>query len=151
MCSSDLHYDKPPSLPHRAEYVEVDDATKNRGIDIRTGYRHEEKDAPKYDVGGVLLPRPFKITKIGPVRLFADDIDQALDFYRDVLGLTVTEEVKYKGHRCVFLRSNTEHHSLALYPRALRKELGLSEHTTLMAFGVQVNEDRKSTRLNSSH
>jgi hypothetical protein len=38
----------------------------------------------------------------------------------------------------VFLRCNTEHHSLALYPIALRKTLGLSPHTTVMSFGVQV-------------
>jgi catechol 2,3-dioxygenase-like lactoylglutathione lyase family enzyme len=133
-----IKYEKPPELPHRPEYVEVNEA-KQRGIDIRTGYKHEEGE-PKFDVGGVLLPRPFKITKIGPVRLFMDDVEEAVLFYRDVLGLTVTEEVNYKGHRCVFLRANTEHHSMALYPKALRKELGLSEHTTLMAFGLQLND-----------
>jgi len=64
-------------------------------------------------------------------------------FYRDDLGFTITEEVEYKGHRCVFLRANTEHHCLAIYPIALRKELGLSEHTTLMSFGLQVGSYRQ--------
>jgi catechol 2,3-dioxygenase-like lactoylglutathione lyase family enzyme len=135
-----IRYEKAPDLPHPPEYNEVTEAVKTRGIDIRTGYRHEHNLPPKYDVGGVLLPRPFKITRIGPVRLFAEDMEQAITFYRDVLGLTVTEEITYKGHRCMFLRTNTEHHSMALYPLALREELGLSGHTKLMAFGLQVGD-----------
>ena len=94
----------------------------------------------KYDVGGILLPRPFKVIRIGPVRLFVYDMEEALSFYLDRMGLTVTEEITYNGHRCVFLRVNTEHHSLALYPVALRKELGLSEHTSCMSFGMQVGD-----------
>ena len=74
----------------------------------------------------------------GPVRLFYDNIEKELAFYCGTLGLVITEEIQWKGHRCVFLRANTEHHSLALYPRALRRELGLSEHTTLMSFGLQM-------------
>src|SRR5262249_25525875 len=86
------------------------------------------------------LGRPFKVTKVGPVRIFVQDVERALAFYRDELGLTITEEVVWKGQRCVFLRANTEHHSLALYPIALRAELGLSPHTTLLSFGMQVGD-----------
>src|SRR5213075_2562780 len=50
------------------------------------------------------------------VRLFAADMDAMVGFYRDDLGLTITEEINYRGHRCVFLRANTEHHSMELYP-----------------------------------
>ncbi len=134
-----VEYDESPPLPHVSESCEVEEALA-RGIDIRSGYRYIDKNAAKYDVGGVLLPRPFKIARVGPVRLFADDMDEALGFYHDVLGLAVTEETFWRGHRCVFLRANTEHHSMALYPRALRSELGLSEHTTLMAFGLQLGD-----------
>src|SRR5207248_3076208 len=91
-----------------------------------------------YDVDGVLLPRPFKITKIGPVGLFVENVEASEAFYRDILGFTATEEVVWQGERCVFLRNNTEHHSLALYPLALRERLGLSDHTTCMAFGLQL-------------
>jgi catechol 2,3-dioxygenase-like lactoylglutathione lyase family enzyme len=134
-----IHYDKPPQLPHIAEFREVEDAL-GRGIDIRTGYRHVDGNEARYDVGGVLLPRPFKIARIGPVRLFADDMEAAVGFYRDVMGLALTEEIDWHGHHCVFLRANTEHHSMALYPVALRKELGLREDTTLMAFGLQLGD-----------
>src|SRR5258706_13827724 len=59
-------------------------------------------------------------------------------FYTGVMGFTRTEALTWQGHRCVFLRCGTEHHSLALYPIALRKKLGLSPRTTVMSFGVQV-------------
>ena len=92
----------------------------------------------KYDVDGILLPRPFKIVRHGPIRLFCHDVNKMEAFYTDVMGFTRTEAVAWKGHRCVFFRCGTEHHSLALYPIALREKLGLSPHTTVMSFGVQV-------------
>lgn len=129
-------YEKPPELPHRSEYAEISEALA-AGVKAEMGYRFEEPPET-FDVGGVLLARPFKIVRIGPVRLFVKDLDAALRFYRDELGMALTEEVTWRGHRCLFLRVNTEHHSVALYPRALRDELELSPHTTLMGFGLQV-------------
>ena len=128
-----------PGLPQIPEYAEVDRA-RARGADLASGYRHENALEATYDVGGILLPRPFKVVRVGPVRLFTEDLDAALGFYRDRLGMAVTEEIDWNGHRCAFLRVNTEHHSLALYPIALRAELGLSEHTTCMAFGAQLGD-----------
>jgi catechol 2,3-dioxygenase-like lactoylglutathione lyase family enzyme len=133
-----VRYAKPPQLPHQSEYAEVEKATRD-GIPIEKGTRALDLGGEeKYEVGGILLARPFKIARIGPVRLFAENMDAMLGFYRDDLGFAVTEEVKYKGHRCVFLRANTEHHSMALYPLALREELGLRADTTLMSFGLQL-------------
>jgi hypothetical protein len=43
----------------------------------------------------------------------------------------------------VFLRCNTEHHSLALYPIALRAILGLSPHSSCMSFGLQLGSYRQ--------
>ena len=136
----DMHkvrYEKPPALPHRSEYAEVTEALA-AGIPVESGWRVAEFADERFDVGGVLLARPFKIVRVGPVRLFVADIERATCFYRDDLGLSVTEEIEYRGHRCVFLRANTEHHSVALYPIALRSELGISPHSTLMSFGVQL-------------
>lgn len=132
-------YMKPPDLPHRSEYAEIKEGLA-AGVDPRTGWAQAEPMEEKFEVGGVLLGRPFKVTRVGPVRLFVSDIERALGFYRDELGLMITEEVVWKGQRCVFLRTNTEHHSLALYPIALRAELGLSPHTTLFSFGLQVGD-----------
>lgn len=133
------HYTEPPELPHRSELKEVEEGI-NLGINIQSGVRGFERMEEKYDVGGILLARPFKVSGIGPTRIFVPDMDQALAFYRELLGLVVTEETEYKGHRCIFLRCNTEHHSLALYDAGLRDELGLSKHTSLMSFGMQVAE-----------
>ena len=137
-----VRYQKPPALPHMSEYAEVMQAERD-GIAIIKGCRAEEPEEEKYNVGGVLLGRPFKVARVGPVRLFVEDVEASLRFYRDDMGLTVTEEVEWKGHRCVFLRANTEHHSLALYPVALRAELGLKADSTLMSFGFQVGGYRQ--------
>jgi catechol 2,3-dioxygenase-like lactoylglutathione lyase family enzyme len=131
-----------PPLPQMAEFDEVAQAIAS-GIDVRSGYRHSPRLERTFDVDGILLERPFKVTKIGPVGLFVPDVGQSLDYYSRILGLTLTSEVQYQGHRCVFLRATTEHHTLALYPLELRSSLGLSPHTTCMSFGLQVANYRQ--------
>ena len=137
-----VRYMQPPTLPHRSEYSEVKEGLAG-GIDPRTGWNQSEPLEEKYDVGGVLLARPFKIAKVGPARLFVKDIERSVAFYRDELGLTITEEVVWKGQRCVFFRANTEHHTIALYPLALREELGLRSDSICMAYGMQVGSYRQ--------
>jgi catechol 2,3-dioxygenase-like lactoylglutathione lyase family enzyme len=127
-----------PPLPQMSENAEVVEALHDKGVDIFGGHRYEEKLAATYDVEGVLLPRPFKITKIGPVHLFVEDVDAAEAFYTNTVGFVKTEESTYHGARCVFLRVGSEHHSLALFPKELRTELGFSPHTTCKSFGVEV-------------
>jgi catechol 2,3-dioxygenase-like lactoylglutathione lyase family enzyme len=138
----DRGFNEAPPLPQMSEFDEVQQALKN-GIDIISGYRHVDQLPAIYDVDGILLPRPFKIVRIGPVSLFANDIDAAESFYRDSLGFILTEEISWRGHRCLFLRANTEHHALALYPIVLREHLGLSPHTTCMCFGLQLANYRQ--------
>lgn len=133
----DREFREPPPLPQIPESNEVERALA-RGADLTSGYRHVERLPATYDVDGILLPRPFKIVRLGPVGLFVKDLEAARAFYRDVLGFIPTEEVVWQGHRCVFMRTNTEHHSLALYPIALRERLGMSDHTTSMALGLQL-------------
>lgn len=127
-----------PPLPQMSEVDEVAEALHDKNVDILGGYRYEETLPAKYDVEGVLLPRPFKITKIGPVHLFVDDVDAAETFYTQVVGFDKTEESLYHGARCVFLRAGSEHHSLALFPKELRSTLGLSAHSSCKSFGVEV-------------
>ena len=138
----DRGFDKPPELPQMAEFEEVQQARAN-GVDIFSGYRHLEKLPATYNVDGVLLPRPFKIVRLGPVYLFTDNMEAAATFYRDTLGFTLTEEVEWRGERCLFLRCNTEHHSLALLPLKLREPLGLSAHSKCAAFGLQLANYRQ--------
>jgi catechol 2,3-dioxygenase-like lactoylglutathione lyase family enzyme len=126
-----------PDLPQMSEAAELDEAG-DKGIDVYSGHLPKHSLAETYDVDGVLLPRPFKITKIGPVRLFVADVDKAAAFYTRHLGFTLSEETVYRGAHCVFLRCGAEHHSVALYPKELRATLGLSEHTSNLSFGVEV-------------
>jgi len=126
-----------PSLPQMSEIAEMAEALA-KGIDLLSGHRTRESLPATYDVEGVLLPRPFKITRVGPVSLFVADVERAEAFYSEHLGFVKSEEIVYRGARCVFLRCGAEHHSVGLFPRELRRTLGLSEHTTCMSFGLQV-------------
>ena len=138
----DRGFDKAPALPQISEFEEVQQALK-RDVDILSGHRHVDGLSATYDVDGVLLPRPFKIVRLGPVELFVQNMEAAEKFYRDTLGFTPTEAVEWRGHRCVYLRANTELHSVALYPTALRQVLGLSPHTSSMSLGLQVANYRQ--------
>jgi catechol 2,3-dioxygenase-like lactoylglutathione lyase family enzyme len=138
----DRGFNEPPTLPQISEQQEVQEALAKK-IDLTSGYRHVEGLPATFDVDGILLPRPFKIVRLGPVYLFVENLAESEAFYRDTLGFTLTEEAVWKGHRCVFLRANTEHHSLALFPLALRDILGLSSHSSCAAFGVQLANYRQ--------
>ena len=138
----DRGFDQPPELPQVSEYEEVQQAL-GRGIDPISGYRFIEKLPARYDVDGILLPRPFKVVRLGPVSLFVENIEAAESFYRHTLGFIITEEVLWKGERCLFLRCNTEHHSLALLPLKLRDALGLGMHSKSAALGLQLANYRQ--------
>jgi catechol 2,3-dioxygenase-like lactoylglutathione lyase family enzyme len=126
-----------PSLPQMNEEDEVKEATQ-KGIDITSGYHVHDPLPAQYNVGGVMLGRPFKITKIGPVGLFVKDASRSEAFFTETLSVIKTAEVAHKGHRAIYLRNGTEHHSVGLFPKQLRAELGLSPHTSVMSFGVEV-------------
>jgi catechol 2,3-dioxygenase-like lactoylglutathione lyase family enzyme len=126
-----------PELPTSAEAGELQDALAKE-IDLDSGYRWIDESEKTYDVGGVLLGRPFAPVRLGPVSLFVEDLDASVRYYTQTLGLIVSEETVVEGHRGVFLRANTEHHSLALFPLELRDVLGLSADSTLLSFGIQV-------------
>jgi len=132
-----LGFREKPDLPQMSEAAEIAEA-QQKGIDIFSGNRPDVPKGETYDVEGLLLARPFKITKIGPVSLFVDDVDEAEAFYTQRLGLTRSEGAEYHGARCAFLRCGLEHHSLGLFPKELRKTLGLRPDTTCMSFGVEL-------------
>jgi catechol 2,3-dioxygenase-like lactoylglutathione lyase family enzyme len=137
-----IGFDEPPPLPQISEFRETENALA-QGVDLTAGYRQVEPLPERYDVDGILLPRPFKIVRLGPVYLFVKDLELASAFYRDTLGFNLTEEATWRGQRCLFFRCNTEHHSLALFPLALRDILGLSPHSTSAALGLQLANYRQ--------
>lgn len=88
------------TLPQMSEAMEIEDALQ-KGIPITSGHRPKEDLPNTYNVGGILLPRPFKVTRIGPVGLFVTDMDRAEAFYTELLGFVKTEDVRFKGRRCL--------------------------------------------------
>jgi catechol 2,3-dioxygenase-like lactoylglutathione lyase family enzyme len=137
-----IGFDEPPPLPQISEFRETENALA-QGLDLTSGYRQVEPLPERYDVDGILLPRPFKIVRLGPVYLFVKDLELASAFYHDTLGFKMTEEAAWRGQRCLFFRCNTEHHSLALFPLALRDILGMSPHSTSAALGLQLANYRQ--------
>lgn len=123
-----------PRLAERDEIAEVEAA----GDDLNAGNRAQDAAPARFDVGGVMLPRPFKIVRSGPIDLFVTDVDAAIDFYTHDMGFAVTEEATVEGHRAVFIRNGNDHHSIALFAIGLRDALGLPPHTTVAAYGLQV-------------
>jgi catechol-2,3-dioxygenase len=125
------------TLPQPSEMKEITRAEQG-GIDLYSGFRPTEELPDDYIVGGIRMARPFKVTKIGPINLFVADVDVSERFYTELLGLIKTEEVVYRGHRCVYLRCGTDHHVIGLFPVELRAELKLNPSTTVMSYGMEV-------------
>ncbi|RKE38576.1 catechol-2,3-dioxygenase [Paraburkholderia sp. BL23I1N1] len=126
-----------PPLPQICEQEEVI-AALDKKISPADGYVDRGVDVAKYEVQGILLPRPFVVTAIGPLKLFVGDVEVASRFYRERLGLSVTEERSVEGCRATFLRAGGEHHSIALFDIALRERLGVRADSTTLSFGVRV-------------
>lgn len=135
----DREFMEPADIPYIREAEEIR-AAQERGVDMVAGTNSLEMGPADYDVGGIMLRRPFKVTGIGPVRLFTKDMATTLAFYTDRLGFTLTETTQWEGEDCHFLRAGAEHHSLALYPMKLRAELGLTDWSTTLSFGVRLND-----------
>lgn len=131
-----------PEIPWMSEEDEIREAL-SQGVDLFTGSQRRDELPRIYDVEGQMLARPFRVSKIGPISLFVSDVDASARFYERYVGLSSAEEATWNGMRFRFLRANTEHHSVALYPIELRSRLGLSDHTTCMALGVQVASYRQ--------
>jgi len=125
-------------LPVKSEMDEVDESLATTGIGFDAGFRFQEELPSIYEVGGIMLPRPFKIVRHGPVNIFVDDVERSTDFYQEHLGFELTEQASWGGGKASFLRCNMEHHSLGLFPIEWRERLGLSSHTSLASFGIQV-------------
>ena len=138
----DRAFREAPPLPQISEEQEVRDAVA-KGVDINSGNAIVDRSKEEFIVAGVRLPRPFKVTNIGPMSLFVADVTASEAFYTETMGFIRTEVVTWKGHRCVFLRNGAEHHSLSLFPRELRGQLGLNPDTSVASMGVQVGSYRQ--------
>ena len=83
----------------------------------------------KYDVGGVLLDRPFKIRRLGHFGFNVVNMDEAKRFYIDLLGFKISDVAGFFTQRLTdeqraklksqeggfFTRHNTDHHTFVLF------------------------------------
>jgi len=73
---------------------------------------------------------PFRIAKIGHVVINVSDLDRSVGFYTQVLGFSVSDvypETMVPGGM-VFLRCNSDHHSLALVGNLKRPSSSAEMH-----------------------
>ena len=83
----------------------------------------------EFDVGGVRLPRPFRVRRLGHFGVNVDNPDTILDFYCRLLGFKVADQIDYTGRlpeeelarlgprKGYFARHGTEHHSFVIFPK----------------------------------
>src|SRR5215475_1827546 len=69
--------------------------------------------AKEYNVGGVVLDRPFKIRRLGHFGFNAKDLEASKHFYFDLLGFFITEP----AGAGFFARHAGDHHSFALFDK----------------------------------
>jgi catechol 2,3-dioxygenase-like lactoylglutathione lyase family enzyme len=85
-----------------------------------------------FDVGGVLLERPFKIRRLGHFGVNVVDSGRNVEFYTDLLGFKISDSIDFsvmlpEARRgddlgCplgFFLRHGTDHHSYVVFPKAV--------------------------------
>jgi catechol 2,3-dioxygenase-like lactoylglutathione lyase family enzyme len=90
---------------------------------------------PSYDVGGVLLERPFKIRRLGHFGFNFTNVEQALHFYTDLLGFAVSDEINFGPNATgYFTRYGTDHHAFVLFPRERMEGMGMG------AGGITINQ-----------
>ena len=129
--------DYTPQLPEDAEFGDLMSVEGRDGV-IEPGFRPEEEMPFDYVVGGVRLQRPFAVSRMGAVYIFAEDPTASVEFYTTHVGLELTEQVDWNGHTISYLRCGTDHHVLGIFPIALRQELGMNQDSYLYSFGLEI-------------
>jgi catechol 2,3-dioxygenase-like lactoylglutathione lyase family enzyme len=118
----------------------------------RSAARQDTRPAGSgYDVGGVRLPRPFKIRRLGHFGYNCRNIDAMLDFYVDGLGLIISdqsgkmpsrlpaeEQVSLSPNEKLlhFTRFGSDHHQLVLISQKVWDWVGQDNGTA----GASINQ-----------
>ena len=134
------YYVPPEYVPHLPEPAELSDILRLEAAhsELPKGYRPIEPMPFNSQAGGVMMQRPFAINKLGPVHLFVDDVSRSEAFYVKHLGLVRTEEVTWRGHRALYLRHGSDHHTIGLFPMSLRDAIDFDSCTKLFSFGIEL-------------
>ena len=85
---------------------------------------------PKFDVGGLLLDRPFKILRLGHFGFDMQDTDAGGAFYSGLLGLRIVDRLDFRDvapdpsvldgleqTAAYFMNYGTDHHSFVVFPK----------------------------------
>src|SRR5437667_12695544 len=79
-----------------------------------------------YDVGGVMLPRPFKIRRLGHFGFNVFKLAEGVEFYTNLLGFRLSDTLDFSkapwfpkdadlgDPRGYFMRYGTDHHAFVL-------------------------------------
>jgi catechol 2,3-dioxygenase-like lactoylglutathione lyase family enzyme len=110
---------------------------------------HRGDAEPGFVVGGVRLPRPFRIRRLGHFGIDLQDPETGLDFYGRLLGFRVADPLNFgrilpeeeRGQHGpetgYFMRNGTDHHSFVLFPRRVRNVI---MHRPQETMDVTVNQ-----------
>ena len=89
----------------------------------------------RYNVGGVILERPFKIRRLGHFGFNMEKIEEGREFYGDLLGFKVSDLADfsrapwfpkdYAGPQGYFMRYGTDHHAMMLFAKAIGQDVAL--------------------------
>jgi catechol 2,3-dioxygenase-like lactoylglutathione lyase family enzyme len=94
---------------------------------------------------------PFRITKLGHIALYVKDLERSTRFYTEVLGFRISDV--YDDNEmvggAVFLRCNTDHHGIALFPARAAPEAGCGLHH--VAFEVATLDEVLRVREHLRH
>src|SRR2546427_12813878 len=89
----------------------------------------------EFDVGGVCLPRPFKLLRLGHFGVNVLEPEAARDFYCRLLGFRVSDPIdmdarlpqgergKHGAGTGYFTRHGGDHHSFVLFPRRVMTQV----------------------------
>ena len=85
--------------------------------------------AQRYNVGGVYLPRPFKVRRLGHFGFNVEKLPEGREFYGDLFGFTASDTLDFSrmpwfpketdvgDPRGYFMRYGTDHHAFVLFPK----------------------------------
>jgi len=82
----------------------------------------------RYNVGGIYLQRPFKIRRLGHFGFNVNKVEEAREFYGDLLGFTQSDKADFSrapwfpkdqdlGPQGYFMRYGTDHHAMVLFSK----------------------------------
>jgi len=82
----------------------------------------------RYNVGGVMLERPFKSRRLGHFGFNVHKVEESREFYGDILGFTQSDKADFSrapwfpkdqdlGPQGYFMRYGTDHHAMVLFSK----------------------------------